>query len=80
MPDLNYTEFDAALLAHIAAKRNTAMVLEHQQDLLKLAASHPGSLGKPLFRFIDRRLQKLRTDGRITFDRKTGWQVVEAKS
>ena len=76
----DYTAFDAALLEHIKFGRTVACQLECKQDLMKLAAAHPSTLGRPLFRVIDGRLQALRRKGVITYDRKAGWQVVEGKA
>lgn len=71
----NYTEFDAALLAHIAAGRNVAHMLLKQRDLL--TAGGAAVLGQCMDRVIDRRLQALRAAGQIRFNRKAGWQIVK---
>ncbi|WP_157266455.1 hypothetical protein [Azohydromonas aeria] len=73
----DYTAFDAALLAHIDAGRNTMMVLDGMKDLLALAKpicqAAPGRFKPPEWRIIDRRLQALRKREVIVFDRKAGW-------
>lgn len=70
----DYTEFDAALLAHITAGSNKMLVLEGKADLQKLSVplreiDRWGS-PTPHFRIIDRRLQALRRAEKIRFNGK----------
>lgn len=71
----DYTEFDAALLAHIKAGKNKAMNLEYQGDIIRLAAPH-ASTSSPVFRVVDRRLQALRRAGKIRFNGKH-WELTK---
>lgn len=75
----DYSQFDAALLAHIAAGKNTFLQLEHQTDLKAMAEPFCNRLTPP-FRIIDRRLQALRKKGQIAYSTKHGWKLVESQS
>lgn len=73
MSKKDYTEFDAALMAHIASGKNQAGILECQGDIRRLAEPHQGQ-SAPVFRVVDRRLQALRHAGKIRFNGKN-WEL-----
>lgn len=74
-----YSAFDAALLAHIRAGGAKAMLLEHKEDLKRLAVPHQTENRwgerKSVYRVVDGRLQNLRKRGLISFNGKT-WEAV----
>lgn len=76
----DYTEFDAALLAHITSGVNTMMLLDYKSDLKKLAVPlvDVDRWGQPTphFRIIDRRLQALRRAEKIRFNGKQ-WELTK---
>lgn len=74
----DYANFDAALLAHIAAGKSQFLQLEKQQDLNDLAKPFCNRLTLP-FRIIDRRLKALHKKGQIAYSPKHGWKLVESQ-
>lgn len=80
MQKIDYTAFDAELLAQIKAGLNRMMLLEEHQPLIDMAkpiaAASMAPFGTPEWRIIDRRLQALRKKGDIQHDGKV-WKIVE---
>lgn len=73
----DYTKFDAAILAQIAAGCDTMSKLDSVSSGIKsLAAPFANGDSTPTFRVVDRRLQALRKQGKIAWDGKV-WYVKE---
>jgi hypothetical protein len=77
---LDYTEFDKALLANIAAGRNTMMQLYNKKSPLHDLAAPFASDGTPVARIIDRRLQALRKRRAVEYDGKVWTRVTKAST
>jgi len=76
----DYTALDAALLARI--KQKPANFTELQFGDVQKAAEALLDPGKPWFfratgGYIGRRLQALRKAGKIVYNTKTGWSIVQ---
>jgi hypothetical protein len=69
---IDYTEFDAQVLARIRAGVNSFVGLQ-ASDLRKQAEALVGNKDDA-WRLIDRRLQALRKKGLVVYERKTGWR------
>lgn len=77
MSKLDYTAFDAELLAQIKSGNHRMMSLEGYKPLLDMAKPFCSAI-TPAWRVIDRRLQALRKSGKLQFKRSDQvWQVVE---
>lgn len=80
---IDYTKLDAAILNRVATRKqgntNTMAALRYSVDVEKeLLDVHKQNVGstKPLFRYLDSRLQVLRKAGKIAYDTKKGWSLV----
>lgn len=75
----DYTLFDRSVLSHVSAGKSqfyqiSAGGLLHFANELAGKDARGDDMG---WRLIDRRLQALRKAGKLTYDRKTGWQVAK---
>lgn len=77
----DYTEFDKALLAAIAAGHNTMAQLDGRKSGLRdLAAPIALESNNPTSRIIDRRLQALRKRGELLYTGKAWVRVTKAST
>lgn len=73
---LTYHTLDREIIARIQDGHATASQIEGGaagEEALNLQRE----LHSPSFRIIDRRLQALRKAGKITYDRRAGWALVD---